>query len=322
MRCLVTGVAGFVGSHLSERLIAEGHEVIDIDAFFAQDEYSRTLKEANLQRLHDSNRFRCIDADLTTLPLEPLLADREWVFHQAAQAGVRTSWGRSLDLYTANNITATQRLLEAAQIAPLLWRLVYASSSSVYGEVTTLPVTEETPTHPVSPYGVTKLTGEHLCQLYWRGAHLSVVVLRYFTVYGPRQRPDMAFHRFGRALLEGRKLAIFGDAAQTRDFTYVGDAVAANIQAAAAPDIEGKVFNIGGGTRVSVSEVVTLLEELSGFVARLDYGETARGAVRDTSADTSSAQRWLGYTPVTPLQEGLAVELAYLAELYCKEPNL
>jgi nucleoside-diphosphate-sugar epimerase len=180
MKCLVTGVAGFVGSHLAERLIAEGHEVLGIDVF--TDYYSRALKEANLRGLRQAQGFSFIEGDLNEVDLAALLADQEWVFHQAAQAGVRASWGQSFDICTACNISATQRLLEAAVGAKRLTRLVYASSSSVYGNAAVLPVTEEAPTHPVSPYGVTKLAAEHLCTLYWHSFGVPTVSLRYFTL--------------------------------------------------------------------------------------------------------------------------------------------
>lgn len=318
MRCLVTGVAGFVGSHLAERLIADGHDVVGVDVFI--DYYPRWQKLANLRQLFSSQRFHFIDGDLNTLDLPALLADREWVFHQAAQAGVRASWGTSFDIYIACNIAATQRLLEAAVSAPDLRRLVYASSSSVYGDAPALPVTEETLPQPVSPYGVTKLAAEHLCTLYWRNYGVPTVSLRYFTVYGPRHRPDMAFHQFGKALLESGMIVVHGDGTQTRDFTYVSDVVEANILAATTPGVEGQIFNIAGGSRVSVREVIRTLEELSGRKVLIDYRETALGDVRHTYADISRAQRLLGYQPAVSLRDGLAAELMYLETLYPRHP--
>ncbi|WIG60870.1 MAG: UDP-glucose 4-epimerase [Ktedonobacterales bacterium] len=314
MRCLVTGVAGFVGSHLAERLIADGHDVLGVDCFL--DYYPRALKEANIAALRRSPRFQFIEADLNANPLDELLYDMEWVFHQAAQAGVRASWGTSFDIYTASNISATQRLLEAALTAPKLARIVYASSSSVYGNADVLPVTEQTLTRPVSPYGVSKLAGEHLCALYWQSYRVPTVALRYFTVYGPRQRPDMAFHRFGKAILTGEPITVYGDAAQTRDFTYISDVVEANIRAAQTPDVEGMVFNIAGGSRVVLREVIETLATLAGREAQIDYQETARGDVRDTSADIALAQRLLGYAPQVALRDGLEQELRYLEALY------
>ncbi len=314
MRCLVTGVAGFIGSHLAERLIADGHEVLGIDAFI--DSYPRRIKEANLAALRRSDRFRFLERDLNDLDLGVLLPGYDWVFHQAAQAGVRPSWGKNFTLYTACNISATQRLLEAAATSPDLKRLVYASSSSVYGDVRTLPVTEDTLTRPVSPYGVTKLAAEHLCSLYWRNWRVPVVSLRYFTVYGPRHRPDMAFHRFGKAMLEDRELTIYGDGGQTRDFTYVTDVVEANVLAATTPGVEGEVFNIAGGTRASLHQVLATIEGLVGRPPRVRFEPAARGDVRDTYAETARARQALGYSPHVGLQAGLAAELAYLSDLY------
>lgn len=314
MRCLVTGVAGFVGSHLAERLLAEGHEVLGVDAFIPY--YPRALKEANLRGLRQDGRFTLVETDLATAELTPLLEGRDWVFHQAAQAGVRASWGQNFEVYTSCNITATQRLLEAATRSPELKRLVYASSSSVYGDTTALPVTEQTLTQPVSPYGVTKLAAEHLCTLYWHNHRVPVVSLRYFTVYGPRHRPDMSFHIFGKALIQGNEIVVFGDGRQTRDFTYVADIVEANLRAAQTPGVEGHVFNVAGGSRVSLREAIETLEGLSGRRAQLRHVEVALGDVRDTYADTSLAQRLLGYTPRVALREGLAAELAYLETLY------
>lgn len=319
MRCLVTGVAGFVGSHLAERLIADGHDVIGVDAFL--DYYPRVLKLANLQTLATSEHFRFIEGDLNDLPLDALLEGNDWVFHQAAQAGVRASWGSSFGVYIRANIEATQRLLEAMVRAPHVQRFVYASSSSVYGDAPTLPVTEETLTRPVSPYGVTKLAAEHLCSLYWRNYRVPTVSLRYFTVYGPRQRPDMAFHRFCKALAFGEPLPVFGDATQTRDFTYVDDIVEANIRAAEASGVEGQVFNIAGGSRVALADVIATLEEVSSHPAIIEYQQTARGDVRDTFADTSHAQERLGYSPHISLRDGLAAEYAFVSALY-EQPSV
>lgn len=314
MKCFVTGAAGFVGSHLSERLVRDGHEVVGVDAF--TDYYARALKESNLQELQGKPGFTFIEADLNTLDLSAALEDIDWVFHQAGQAGVRASWGRDFAIYTACNIAATQRLLEAAPRAPRLKRLVYASSSSIYGNAPALPVTEETLPQPVSPYGVTKLAAEHLCMLYWHNYRVPAVALRYFTVYGPRQRPDMAFHKFIKAMLNDQEITVYDDGHQTRDFTYVSDIVEANIQAAQAADAAGKVFNIAGGSRVHLRAVIATMEELLGKPARIHYDPPALGDVRDTFADTSYAQRILGYAPRVSLRDGLAAEIAFLRELY------
>jgi len=314
MKSLVTGVAGFIGSHLAERLLGDGHEVIGVDAF--TDYYARDLKERNLAGLRGKSGFTFVEADLNALDLAALLSDLDWVFHQAGQAGVRASWGRDFSIYTACNISDTQRLLEAATRAPRLKRFVYASSSSVYGNASALPVTEEVLPRPVSPYGVTKLAAEHLSMLYWHNYRVPTVALRYFTVYGPRQRPDMAFHKFIKAMLGDQAFTVYDDGYQTRDFTYVADVVEANIQAAEAPEAAGKVFNIAGGSRVHLREVIATMEQLIGKPARIRYEPPALGDVRDTFADTSFARRILGYEPRVSLGEGLAAEIAFLRELY------
>jgi UDP-glucose 4-epimerase len=314
MKCLVTGVAGFVGSHLAERLLRDGHSVVGVDAF--TDYYARALKQGNLQRLQDHASFTFLEADLNATDLVALIGENEWIFHQAGQAGVRASWGQDFALYTAANITATQHLLEAATRAPNLKRFVYASSSSIYGNARALPVTEETLPQPVSPYGVTKLAGEHLCMLYWHNYHIPTVMLRYFTVYGPRQRPDMAFHKFLKAMLQEAEFTVYDDGYQTRDFTYVADIVEANVQAAQAPDAAGQVFNIAGGSRVTLREVIKTMEALVGKPARIRYEPPALGDVRDTFADTTRAQHILGYQPRVTLREGLAAETDFLRALY------
>lgn len=314
MKCFVTGVAGFVGSHLAERLLAGGHEVIGIDAL--TDYYARALKQGNLRSLQGRALFTFLEADLNSVDLVTLIHDVDWIFHQAGQAGVRASWGSDFALYTASNITATQHLLEAARQDPRLKRLVFASSSSIYGNVRALPVTEETLPQPISPYGVTKLAAEHLCMLYWHTYRVPAVALRYFTVYGPRQRPDMAFHKFLKAMLLDTEFTVYDDGYQTRDFTFVADIVEANIQAAQAQDAVGQVFNIAGGSRVPLREVIRTMEELVGRPARIQYEPPALGDVRDTFADTTRAQHLLGYKPKVALREGLAAELAFLRELY------
>ena len=314
MRCVVTGAAGFIGSHLAERLLADGHDVVGIDAFTPF--YPRALKLANIRGLSASRRFGLVEADLASADLAPLLADAEWVFHLAAQAGVRSSWGGEFATYTACNITATQRLLEAAARAPRLQRLVYASSSSVYGDAVTLPVTEDALARPLSPYGVTKLAAEHLCTLYAHSFGVPAVSLRYFSVYGPRQRPDMSFHRFGKALLQGSEIVVYGDGRQTRDFTYVGDVVEATVRAASAASVEGEVFNIAGGAQASVCGVIATMETVSGRAARVRHEQAAHGDVRDTAADTSRARRILGFVPMVALCEGIEAEWEYLETLY------
>ncbi len=300
-RCLVTGVAGFIGSHLAERLLAEGYLVRGVDCF--TDYYPRSLKENNLAPLKLDPGFELVEADLFACDVEPLLREIDYVFHQAAQAGVRASWGDSFAIYTANNILATQRLLEAAKDAHLS-KLVYASSSSIYGEAEALPTRESALPSPISPYGVSKLAGEHLCRLYYVNYKVPTIALRYFTVYGPRQRPDMAFHRFINAILRHRPISVYGDGEQTRDFTYIDDAVSANLLAMRA-EIVGASLNIGGGSRVTVNRVLHLLEEVLGKKAKVSYQSPKRGDVRHTFADTTAARDLLGFAPQISLEEGL-----------------
>src|SRR5439155_754411 len=285
MKALVTGTAGFIGSTLGERLVADGADVVGIDSF--TDYYPRQIKERNLGRLLAGPRFRFIESRIQDADLHALLADRTHVFHLAAQAGVRKSWGRDFAVYTENNIEATQVLLEAAACttAPLE-RIVYASSSSVYGDSAAMPFREDALPQPVSPYGVSKLAAEQLCYLYHVNFGLPTVSLRYFTVYGPRQRPDMGFHRFLRATIRGEPITVYGDGEQTRDFTFVADAVGATI-AAATRGIPGRVYNIGGGSRVSINQVFEMIGRVTGSQPRLNLDPAQKGDMRHTYADTS-----------------------------------
>ena len=313
MRALVTGAAGFVGSHLCERLLRDGAEVVGLDAFVPN--YPRPWKEANLRLLRDHARFRFVEGDLAELDLTRLLTDIEIVFHQAAMPGVRSSWGAEFQVYVDHNIRATQRLLEAAVSLRPLRRIVYASSSSVYGDTPALPLEEDAAPRPISPYGVTKLAAEHLCRLYAVAYGLPTISLRYFTVYGPRQRPDMAFHRFCAAILQEREIVVFSDGEQTRDFTYVDDAVEANLRAALRPLEPGAVINIGGGARISVRAALGLLETAAGRKARLVHREAQRGDMRHTYADTRRAQALLDFRPAVPVAEGLRRELVWMEEV-------
>jgi nucleoside-diphosphate-sugar epimerase len=309
MRCLVTGVAGFVGSTLAERLVREGHEVRGVDCF--TDYYPRADKEANLAALRLRPSFELREEDLAATDVPRLLDGVEVVFHQAAQAGVRASWGETFESYTRHNILATQRLLEAVKGSGVR-RVVYASSSSVYGDTLDLPMRESSRPRPFSPYGVTKLAAEHLAELYRHNFGVSTVSLRYFTVYGPRQRPDMGFHRFIRAMLEGEHLPVFGDGAQTRDFTYVDDIVEANLLAT-KEGAEG-VYNIGGGSRVTLNEVLETLADIVGVPLEIDRTAPQAGDVRHTEADTTLARERLGYAPRVTLREGLTRQVAWMRE--------
>lgn len=313
MRCLVTGVAGFIGSHLAERLLADGHEVCGIDAFV--DYYPRQIKERNLEELRSSRRFRFIEGNLLDFDLLQLLDGVDQVFHQAAQAGVRASWGQEFSRYVDCNVLTTQRMLEAVLRVKSVQRFVYASSSSIYGDSPSLPVSESLTPHPVSPYGVTKLAGEHLCRLYHDTFGVPTVSLRYFTVYGPRQRPDMAFHRFCKAIIQSQPLHIYGDGQQTRDFTYISDVVEANIQAATVDGALGEVMNIAGGSRVTLQYVIDLLREITSAPVTTTFDDKHNGDVRHTFADTGHAEGLIGYHPVVSLREGLANEFEYIQSL-------
>jgi UDP-glucose 4-epimerase len=309
MNALVTGVAGFIGSTLAGRLLDEGARVTGIDCF--TDYYAREVKEANLAPLLGRAGFQFLETTIQQAPLAGLLADTTQVFHLAAQAGVRKSWGRDFQVYTSNNVEATQVLLEAC-VGTRIARLVYASSSSVYGDDTPLPMRETAVPAPLSPYGVTKLAAEHLCHLYHANHGVPCVSLRYFTVYGPRQRPDMAFHRFIRAALADRPVTLYGDGEQTRDFTFVADAAAATM-AAGTRGVPGRVYNIGGGSRVSVNQVLHVIAGLAGRPLDIRREPTQKGDMRDTFADTTRARTELGVAPTVTIEQGLAAEYAWLA---------
>jgi UDP-glucose 4-epimerase len=304
VKVVVTGAAGFIGSQLVDRLLAEDHEVAGVDAFV--DFYPRAVKEENLRAARAHRRFRLIEGEVQGLPLADLLDGAGQVYHLAAQAGVRSSWGRDFALYTDHNVLATQRLLEAAVEAGVP-RVVFASSSSVYGDRAELPLREDAACRPLSPYGVTKLAAEHLCALYERSHGLPVVSLRYFTVYGPRQRPDMAFHRFLVGARDGTPVRVFGDGKQTRDFTYVDDIVTATRRAGDSGR-PGCVYNVGGGQRVALEAVLKTIEQVTGRSLRVERDEAQKGDMRDTFADTTAAQRDLAFCSTVSLSEGLARE--------------
>lgn len=308
MKVVVTGAAGFIGSHLVDSLLADGHEVTGIDGFV--DYYPRAIKERNLESARASRAFSLVEGLLQDLDLGPVLAGAGQVYHLAAQAGVRASWGREFAGYTDHNVLATQRLLEAA-LAGGIPRVVYASSSSVYGEAATLPLREDGACHPLSPYGVTKLAAEHLGNLYEKNHGLPVVSLRYFTVYGPRQRPDMAFHKFLKACRDGQPIHVYGDGRQTRDFTFVRDIVAAT-RAAGDFGRPGCVYNVGGGDRIALEGALDLVQDVTGRRARIVREEAQKGDMRDTFADTAAARRDLQFRSTVSLREGLQAEWEWI----------
>jgi nucleoside-diphosphate-sugar epimerase len=311
VKTIVTGAAGFIGSHLVERLLAQGDDVIGVDNFL--DNYPRRFKENNLASLAGHDNFKFVGADLLSIDLASMLRDVAVVYHLAGQPGVRSSWGREFNRYTENNIMATQLLLEAAKDLKLA-KFVYASTSSVYGDTDDLPMREEGRTRPISPYGATKLAAEHLCHLYCKAFGVPTVALRFFTVYGPRQRPDMFFHIFMRALLRGEEVPLFDDGEQTRDFTYCGDIVDGILGAAAYPG-EGEVFNLGGGSEVSLLHAIAIAEKVSGRRAQLTRFDRQKGDVRHTSARIDQARSKLGYAPRIGLEEGLLAEWEWICTL-------
>jgi UDP-glucuronate 4-epimerase len=308
MQVLVTGCAGFIGSHLTESLLDDGHHVVGADCF--NDNYGRPQKLRNIEHAREWREFDFVPLDLSRGDLEDLVADCEVVYHLAAEPGVRASWGGRFDAYLRNNVLATQHLLEAVKGAPGT-RFVYASSSSIYGQAEAFPTPEDVIPRPFSPYGTTKLAGEHLCQLYHGNHGVEVVMLRYFSVYGPRQRPDMAFNRFCHAALEGEPITVYGDGTQTRDFTYVTDVVAATRASAAARAVEGGIYNIGGGAQKSLAEALELIGELAGRELDLRYDARQEGDVRDTAAEISRARRDLGFEPATSFEDGLREEFEW-----------
>lgn len=308
MKALVTGAAGFIGSHLSAALLDSGATVAGIDSF--TDYYPRALKDANLAAVKDRAGFSFTEGALQDLDLSAVLDGVTHVFHLAGQPGVRKSWGRDFDVYIRDNIQATQRLLEAVARMPIQ-KYVYSSSSSVYGDNVPLPMREDTYLQPLSPYGVTKLAGEHLGNLYFANHGVQTVSLRYFTVYGPRQRPDMAFCRFLTAARDGTPITVYADGEQTRDYTFVSDIVAANM-AAAAQGRPGSVYNIGGGSRVTLNHVLELIRAVTGKTVAIQREPAQKGDMRHTYADTSAARRDLDFEPRVSLENGLDQQYRWL----------
>ena len=308
---LVTGAAGFIGSTLTDRLLADGVRVTGVDAF--TDYYDVSLKRRNIAAALAHQGFELLELDLGAADLA-LLPEVDVVFHNAAQPGVRASWGREFAAYTQHNVLATQRLLERYKRSKLE-RIIYASSSSIYGDAESYPTSEAMLPRPVSPYGVTKLAGEHLALLYGRNFGLPVAALRYFTVYGPRQRPDMAFHRFCRAMLANEPITVYGDGLQSRDFTFVADAVEANVRAWKRAAPQG-VYNVGGGSQVTVLEAIALLEKSLGRKARVNLEPRPAGDPLRTRADATRLATDLGYATKVGIADGLSAQADWARTLY------
>lgn len=314
MRVLITGAAGFVGSHLARRMLEDGHAAVLVDALIGN--YDPRIKRRRIESLlsiHPAAQF--VEADLLRLDPERLLEGVEVVLHLAGLPGVRTSWGKGFGDYVSNNVLATQRLLEAARRSGLL-RFVYASSSSVYGEAERYPTPEDTLPRPVSPYGVTKLAAERLADAYRTTFGVPTISLRYFSVYGPDQRPDMAFHRFMRAILEERPIPVFGDGRQSRDFTYVSDVIEATVAAATlGGDVEDPI-NVGGGSVATINECIETLGRIVGRSVDVEHLDRQAGDARHTCADLTRARSALGYHPKVSLEEGLRAQWEWLSGLW------
>ena len=312
MRTLVTGAAGFVGSHLCEALLTRGDVVVGVDCFTPY--YDRAMKDSNLVSVRECAgrlgvALEFVEADLVETDLVGLLDGVDVVFHQAAQPGVRLSWADGFATYARHNVLATQKLLEAARLQPAPPRIVYASSSSVYGNQVRYPTVETDLPGPHSPYGVTKLAAEHLCGLYSANYGLSTVALRYFTVFGPRQRPDMSMHRMCEAALSGSAFPRFGDGSQIREFTYVADIVRANVAAALADVAPATVVNIAGGGEITLNALIELAGELAGTTIAIDQQPSQPGDARRNGGATDRARALLGWSPQVTLRDGLSAQL-------------
>ena len=306
MRILITGVAGFVGSHLGEALLRTPNKIIGIDNF--SDYYSRSIKKANLANLLKNRDFTFVEDDLAFVDLSKL-GEIDVVFHEAAQPGVRASWGTSFEKYIKDNIFVTQRLLEFFKDRALR-KFIFASSSSVYGDSEVYPTKEEIPLHPISPYGVSKLAAENLCYLYYRNYQIPTTMLRYFTVYGPRQRPDMLFNRAISAAIDRTNLTIYGDGNQLRDFTYIEDIVRVNL-ACIENDVAGQIMNIGGGSVTSINDAIKIISNAISIPIVVTRTQKQRGDAWKTSADFSKARKLIGYSPTVKLSEGLSKQIAW-----------
>lgn len=313
MKIVVTGAAGFIGSHLCQFLLEKGkHDVVGIDAF-VRDEL-KIIGSKNMETFLSHPRFTMISKDLLHIDWSEILKDVDIVYHLAGIPGVRSSWGHDFRKYADTNILATQQLLEACSISGIK-KFVFASTSSVYGEKTG-KVSEDTSTDPLSPYGVSKLTGEQLCRVYWKNNGVPIVILRFFTVYGPRQRADMAFHRFIKQMIANEPITLIGDGSQSRDFTYISDCIEATAAVVNKPSLIGETINIGGKERSTIISVISTLENLTGKKAVIENLGSMRGEPMHTWADISKATRLLEYNPKISLTEGLTEELSYFKKFY------
>ena len=312
MKYLVTGAAGFIGSHITGALLERGDEVIGIDCF--SDYYPRALKEYRIKPLMDHKNLEFIEDNILTMNLRDVVDRVDVIIHEAAQPGVRSGWDRSFESYSRNNIEATQLLLSSVREAKIK-KFIFASSSSVYGNAVEMPTKEDCPLKPISPYGITKMTCEHLCRIYWESFRVPIIILRHFTVFGPKPRPDMAHTIFSKIILSGEQIKMFGDGEQSRGFTYVSDIADATLNAADG-QVVNEVFNIGGGVTATMNEMISILEEIIGKKASVNYVENWRGDARHTYPDISKAERLLDYQPKVGLKEGLVEVVRSVKEFY------
>ena len=312
MHYLITGVAGFIGMHLAEFLLKNGHRVTGIDCYL--ESYPLEVKEDRIKNLIQYEQFNFIHGSIVDMDLKPICREVDFIFHKAAQAGIRFNWGDTYETYNTNNIIGTQKLLEAT-MGTSVKKLIYASSSSIYGDVKKLPINESVSPQPVSCYGVSKLAAEHMCYLYWKNFQVPANSLRYFTVFGPRPRPDMCICIFSRAIFSNEEIQIFGDGEQSRGFTYVSDVVNANLKAAESPHV-GEVMNISGGGRITINGLIRKLEVIIGKKAKVRYATFAKGDVMHTQADISKAEKLIGYKPEKNFDEGLAETVASVKGFY------
>ena len=306
---LITGVAGFIGSSLAEKLLKDNFKVIGIDSF--TNYYSPHIKEKNIENCLKHPNFSLIHQDLDTLDLSASVEKAEYFFHLSAQPGVRASWGKEFATYVKNNISVTQKILESLKNNTTLKKFIFASSSSVYGNQSSKMNEETSLTRPVSPYGVTKLAAENLANLYFKNYGVPTISLRYFTVYGPKQRPDMAFTRFFYSIIKEQKLTIFGNGEQTRDFTYVDDVVKATINAATSDHV-GEILNIGAGSVFSLMQITEFMKEITEQKLEINFKKEQKGDVKHTSADISKSEKLINYKSSTDIKYGLTQQYEYI----------